>query len=185
MQEARHVLAHKSSVPFFAIFGWAIVFSLSCGLPHAVAQSSVPVGIVDPQVVLKQSVSGKKLIANLEEHGAAREKVLATDEEELKKLREKIQNSQDIDDDERASLQGQFQRKIQKFEERKQTFRQEMAQKQNEMLAEYMEKVRTATKAVAERRGFSMVIDKGSNLYAAQGLEITDDVVKEFDQLYP
>jgi len=53
-----------------------------------------------------------------------------------------------------------------------------------------MKKIETATKAVAEKHGFSMIVDKGSDatlrivLYSRKGLDITSEVVKEFDRRY-
>ncbi len=53
---------------------------------------------------------------------------------------------------------------------------------------EYMKKISTATKAVAEKSGFSLVVDKGSEqtvkivIYNKDTIDLTDQVIKEFDR---
>ncbi len=191
MQAVNQCSVRKTSNPFLAMFGWVIVASLAVSLPHAGAQDSLRVGIVDPQVVLEESNYGKRAIADLKEHSSARQKILSTDEKELKKLRGKLQESQDSGGTDLPSLQKQLQRTFQKYQERGKTFQQELTEKQNTVMTEYMEKFRVATEAVAERQDFALIIDKGNEatlnivLYASQGLDITKDVLKEFETLYP
>ena len=53
-----------------------------------------------------------------------------------------------------------------------------------------MKKIEAVTSVVAKRHGFSLVVDKGSDttlkivLYNRKGLDITNEVVKEFDRRY-
>ncbi len=167
------------------------VLSLFCGLPQALAAKDFKVGIVDPQSVIEKSKAGKRALATLKEHATVRQKLLASDELELKSLQEEVQNGKGLSDKDKQTKQALFQRKVQEYQKRGQDFQQELSQKQRDMVSEYMGKIEKATKAVAERHGFSMVIDRGSNatlkivLYNRKGLDITNEVVKEFDKKFP
>ena len=191
MQAVSQYSVRNASNPFLAMFGWVIVASLAVGLPAAGAQDSFRVGVVDPKIVLEQSNNGKRAIAELKEHSSVRQKILETDKKELEKLQEKLQARQDAGETDLASLQQQLQNTFRKYQERGRTFQQELTEKQNTLMAEYMEKFRVATKAVAARQGFALVIDKGNEatlnivLYSSQELDVTDDVLKEFETLYP
>ncbi len=191
MQAVSQFSIRHASNPLPAILTWVLAASLWCGLSHAAAQESFRVGVVDPQIVLEQSAYGKRTIAALKEHSSARQKVLASDEEDLKKLQEKLQASQDSNDADLTALQEQLQRKFQKYQQREQTFRQELAQKQTTLMTEYMGKLQVAAGTIAEQQGFTLIIDKGNEanlhivLYASQGLDVTQDVLKEFEKLYP
>ncbi len=63
-----------------------------------------------------------------------------------------------------------------------------MAVKQKELVDEYMKKIGAATKAVAEKGGYTLVVDKGSEttikivIYARDTLDLTDQVIREFDR---
>ena len=57
------------------------------------------------------------------------------------------------------------------------------------MVAEYSKKVQAAAQAVGEKNGYVAVIDKGNEtvmmrivLYHQPALDVTDQVVKEFDR---
>jgi outer membrane protein len=83
---------------------------------------------------------------------------------------------------------NQFRTKLQDFQKRAQEFNQELAAKQKELVDEYMRKIGTATKAIAEKGGYTLVVDKGSDttikivIYARETLDLTDQVIKEFDR---
>ncbi len=191
MPGVSHLISKKMNRQTGVLILSMFVLSLFCGFPQAWAAKDFMVGIVDPQSVIEKSKSGKRALATLKEHATVRQKLLASDEEELKALQEEGQNDKGLTDKEKQTKQALFQRKVQEYQKRGQDFQQELAQKQRDMVSEYMGKIEKATEAVAERHGFSMVIDKGSNatlkivLYNRKGLDITDEVVKEFDKKFP
>jgi len=170
--------------------GLVILVGLTWGLPATWGASSFKVGLIDPQMVIEKSRDGQRALATLKEHAAVRQKLLKADEEELKKLQEEGQNAKNPSEAEKQALQENFQRKFQEYQKRGQEFQQELAQKQKDMVMEYMKKIEAATKAVAERHGFDLVLDKGSEatlkiaIYSKNGLDITDEVVKEFNRRF-
>lgn len=191
MPGVSHLMSQKVNRQTGVLILSMFVLSLFSSLPQALAAKDFMVGIVDPQSVIEKSKAGQRALATLKEHATVRQKLLASDEEELKALQEEVQNAKDLSDKDKQAKQGLFQRKVQEYQKRGQDFQQELAQKQRDMVSEYMGKIEKATEAVAERHGFSMVIDQGSNttlkivLYARKGLDITNDVVKEFDKKFP
>ena len=74
------------------------------------------------------------------------------------------------------------------YQRRLADFNREIQQKQREMVVEYSKKVQAAAQAVGEKNGCVAVIDKGSEaaikivLYHQPALDLTDQVVKEFDR---
>lgn len=169
---------------------WTMFFSLVFGLQPARAADSFKVGIVDSQAVLEKSKAGKRSIETLKEHFQIRQKLLGNDEEELKRLQEELQGSAGLSDAEKKTKQALLQRKFQEFQKRRQEFQQELNQKQNEVFDDQFKKMKPVIRAIAERKGFSLVIDKADNpmvkivLYSRKGLDITNDVIKEFDRRF-
>ena len=113
---------------------------------------------------------------------------MGNDEEELKRLQEELQDGAGLSDAEKKTKQALLQRKFQEFQKRRQKFQQELNQKQNEVFDDQFKKMKPVIRAIAERKGFSLVIDKAENplvkivLYSRKGLDITNDVIKEFDR---
>ena len=162
---------------------------LLASLPAAQAADAFKMGVVDPQAVLEKSKAGKKALDGLKEYVTTRQKLLSGDEEELrnteKMLKEQISKLSDI---EKKEKETQFRTKVQDYQKRAQEFNQDLQGRQKELVDEYMKKIALATKTVAEKGGFTLVVDKGSEqtvkivIYNKDTIDLTDQVIKEFDR---
>ncbi len=184
MQPVSHHARRRAGRPFLALIASIILAGLTA-TPHAAAQDSFRVGIVDLQAIFQQSAYGKRKRAEFEEHEAARKKVLGSDEEEVMKLQEKFLASRESGGTDLASVEEQLQRKFRKYQQREQTFRQEMSQKRSDMMTEYVEQLQVAAKTIAERENLALIVDLNVALYVAEKLNVTEDVLKEFETLHP
>jgi outer membrane protein len=162
-------------------------------MPFTVSAQAVEafkMGVVDPQAVLEKSKAGKKALDGLKEYVTTRQKLLSGDEEELrnteKALKEQLAK---LSDAEKKEKETQFRTKVQDYQKRAQEFNQELQGKQKELVDEYMKRISSATKAVAEKGGFSLVVDKGSEqtvkivIYNKDTIDLTEQVIKEFDRV--
>lgn len=190
MQRHQPLTSHTRSNVVLALFGLFVIQGLLGSLPNAFAEKSIQIAVIDPQAVLENSNAGQKALATLKEHVMVRQKLLETDEEEIQKLERQLQDGTGRSETETQILREQLQGKIQDYQRRRQTFQQEVQEKQKNLMVDYMKKIETATQVVAKRRGFSLVIDKGNEaimqivIYATKGLDITDEVVEEFNKTY-
>jgi outer membrane protein len=146
-------------------------------------------GVIDPQAVLERSAAGKRALNGLKEYAQTKQKVLAGDEEELKNLEKQLKDQESaLSEAARKEKQGQFRAKLGDYQKKGQEFQQELATKQKELVDEYMKKIQAATRAVAEKGGYSLVVDKGSDttlkivIFNKDTIDLTDQVVKEFDR---
>ena len=145
------------------------------------------VAVMDQQVVIEQSKAGKRALEELKAYSMTRQKIINADDQELKELQQTIQDGK-LTDSAKQEKQGQFQAKLEAYQRRLADFNREIQQKQREMVAEYSKKVQAATQAVGEKNGFFAIIDKGNEammkivLYHQPALDLTDQVVKEFDR---
>jgi outer membrane protein len=162
---------------------------LLASLSDAQAAEAFKMGVVDPQSVLEKSKAGKKALDGLKEYVSTRQKLLSRDEEELrnteKTLKEQLAK---LSDAEKKEKETQFRAKIQDYQKRAQEFNQELQGKQKELVDDYMKKIAAATQTVAEKGGFAIVVDKGSEqtvkivIYHKDTIDLTDQVIKEFDR---
>ena len=145
------------------------------------------VGVMDQQVVIEQSKTGKRALEELKAYSSTRQKIINADDLELKELEQKIQDGK-LTDSARQEKQNQFQSKLEAYQRRLGDFNREIQQKQREMVAEYSKKVHAAAQVVAEKNGYVAILDKGSEaaikivLYHQPALDVTDQLVKEFDR---
>lgn len=145
------------------------------------------VGVMDQQVVIEQSKTGKRALEELKAYSSTRQKIINADDLELKELEQTIQGGK-LTDSARQEKQNQFQAKLEAYQRRLGDFNREIQQKQRDMVAEYSKKVHAAAQVVAEKNGYVAILDKGSEaaikivLYHQPALDVTDQLVKEFDR---
>jgi len=153
----------------------------------ALSDETFKVGAMNQQVVIEQSKAGKRAMEELKAYSMTRQKIINADDQELKDLQQAIQDGK-LTDSAKQEKQGQFQAKMEGYQRRLADFNREIQQKQREMVVEYSKKVQAAAQAVGEKNGCVAVIDKGSEaaikivLYHQPALDLTDQVVKEFDR---
>ena len=173
----------------FSAANVTFVTALVFGSQAAYAADGFKMGVVDPQAVLEKSKAGRRALDTLKEYAGTRQKLLAGDEEELKNLEKQLKEQESgLSEAQKRDKQGQFRAKLQDYQKRAQEFNQELAGKQKELVDEYMKKISAATRTVAEKGGFTLIVDKGSEntikivIYHRDALDLTDQVIKEFDR---
>ena len=154
------------------------------------AADAIKMGVVDPQVVLEKSKAGRKALDGLKEYVSTRQKLLSRDEEDLRNTEKTLKESASkLSEGEKKEKEAQFRTKIQEYQKRAQEFNQELQGKQKELVDDYMKRIASATQTVAEKCGFSIVVDKGSEqtikivIYSKDTIDLTDQVIKEFDRV--
>ena len=145
-------------------------------------------GVIDLQMVLVKSKACRKALEGRNEYVSSRHKALSRDEEELRNTEKTLKESK-LSEGEKKEKEAQFRAKIQDYQKRAQEFNQELQGKQKELVDDYMKRIATATQTVAEKGGFSIVVDKGSEqtikivIYSKDTIDLTDLVIKEFDRV--
>jgi outer membrane protein len=153
----------------------------------ALSDETFKIAVMNQQLVVEQSKAGKRALEELKAYSMTRQKIINADDQELKELQQTIQDGK-LTDSAKQEKQGQFQAKLDAYQRRLTDFNREIQQKQREMVAEYMKKVQAAAQVVGERNGYVAIIDKGNEaamkivLYHQPSLDLTDQVVKEFDR---
>jgi outer membrane protein len=156
-------------------------------LAVALAADPVRVGVMDQQLVIEKSKSGKRALEELKAYSTTRQKIINADDQELKELEQAFQDPK-LSEMAKQDKQNQFQSKLEAYQRRLADFNREIQQKQREMVTEYSKKVQDAAQAVAQKEGYIAVIDKGNEgvikivIYHQPGLDVTEQVVKEFDR---
>lgn len=168
----------------------AVVMVGALSLPTLGWTADFKMGVIDPQTVLEKTKAGKRALDALREYAQARQKLLAQDEDDLKGMEKQLKEQEaSLSDAAKKEKQDKFRAKIADYQKRLQEFNQELAAKQKGLVDEYMKKIAASTQSVAEKTGFTMVVDKGSEqtikivIYNRDTIDLTDQVIKEFDRV--
>ncbi|TKB59217.1 MAG: OmpH family outer membrane protein [Nitrospira sp.] len=154
----------------------------------ALSDDTFKVAVMNQQTVVEQSKAGKRALEELKAYSMSRQRIINADDLELKELQQATQDEK-LSDSVKQEKQSQFQAKLDAYQRRLSDFNREIQQKQRDMVAEYSKKVQAAAQAVVEKNEYVAVIDKGNEtvmmrivLYHQPALDVTDQVVKEFDR---
>jgi outer membrane protein len=168
------------SLMTIGVFWWAM-------LSMAWGADPMRVGVMDQQMVIEKSKAGKRALEELKAYSTTRQKIINSDDQELKELEQAIQDGK-LSETAKQDKQNQFQSKLEAYQRRLADFNREIQQKQREMVTEYAKKVQDAAQVVAQKEGYIAVIDRGNEalikivIYHQPGLDVTEQVVKEFDR---
>jgi len=152
----------------------------------------IRVGVMDQQMVMERTKGGKLAMEDVKGYSMTRQKIINADEQELKDLDQSLQDSNaKLTDQARQEKEEQLRSKMEAYQRRLQEFNREVQQKQREMVAEYAQKIAAASQAVAQKEGYTAILDKGNEalirivLYYQPALDVTNLIIKEFDRQNP
>jgi outer membrane protein len=156
------------------------------------AGDAARVGVMDQQLVFERSKTGKAALEDMAGYAQTRQKIINSDEQELKELQQSLEDpNTKFTDAVRQEKEEQLRAKVEAYQHRVQEFNREVQQKRGEMVAEYSRKISAAAQAVAQKEGYAAILDKGNEsvlrivLYHQAALDVTELVVKEFDRQNP
>lgn len=175
-----------------AWWGWAGVWMMALGLGEAaVAADSVKVAVMDQQAVVEKTIAGKRALDTLKEFSMSRQRILAADNEEMQTLEKELRESPpNLPEATKRDKQERFRVKYEGYQRRLQDFQREIQTKQRELDQEYEKKIKEVAGEVAKKQGYAAVLDKGSDstlkivIYHQAGIDLTDQIIKEFDRRY-
>ena len=156
------------------------------------AGESMRVGVIDQQMVMERTKAGKLALEDMKGYSMTRQKIINSDEQELKELQLSLEDANGkLADAVRQEKEEQFRGKAEAFQHRLQEFNREVQLRQRELVTEYSRKIAVAAQAVAQKEGYVAIVDKGSDtlmrivLYHQPALDVTQSVIKEFDRQNP
>lgn len=170
------------------LIGMVALISVESG-SRSLAADSLKIGVIDQQQVLERTKAGKRALEGLKEFSATRQRIVAADDEELKRLEKELKDQDSaLSESEKREKQELFRTKFENYQRRLQEFNREIQMKQKELAEEYQKKIDQATAVVGEKNGLAAVLDKGNDatlkivIYSSSAIDVTDQVIKEFDR---
>jgi len=155
------------------------------------AAESIKVAVMDQQAVVERSLTGKRALESLKEFSMSRQRILAADNEEMQNLEKELRESPaSLPEAAKRDKQERFRVKYEAYQRRLQDFQREIQTKQRELDQEYQKKIKEVAAEVAQKQGYAVVLDKGSDstlkivIYHQGAIDLTEQIIKEFDRRY-
>jgi outer membrane protein len=147
------------------------------------------IGVVDPSRVLSETNAGKKAKESLGAFSKNRQVLIEMDEKELRRMEEDFgRQASVLSPTAKREREEQFRRRVAEYQQKAGELNREVQEKQKDVLEGFREKVGFVVGKVSKRLGLQVVMDKGKGgptLYSDEGLDITGQVIEEFNREYP
>jgi outer membrane protein len=167
--------------------------ALALGLAPA-ARAEVKLGFVDIQRALKETGEGKAASAVLNSEFSERGKALEAKEKELIGVRDELQKQAALLTPEvRAKKIQEFQEKAGAHDEAKFKLQQEATSRERALVRPLADKMLSLLRELAQSKGYTMIFDhdptgdrdRSGILYAPAAMDLTNELIREYDAKYP
>ena len=173
-------------------------FGLACLLAtasmHAQGAPAAPgpagkIGVINIQQAISATAEGKQAAVELETKFASREQELDSLNKQVNDIRQRLSGGASLADDERQRLNAQGTRLAQRLERKNNEFQEDLNAAQVERVNEIGHKMVTVITRYATDGGFTAILDSSAQnspvLFAAKNADVTQDVVRLYDQANP
>lgn len=169
----------------------AVVLLTASGCAGAGAGAKVEgkIGVLDPARILSDTNAGKKAKDNLTAFSKNRQTLIELDEKELRRMEEDfVKQASVLSPTAKREREEAFRRRMQEYQQKVTELNREVQEKQKDVMDGFREKIETVTGKVAKRLGLQIVVDSskgGATLYREDTLDISNQVIEEFNRDYP
>jgi outer membrane protein len=156
--------------------------------PPAAGGGLQRIAYIDVQRVLARSAAGVAAREQLEREKATMQKEMDAKRVELEKLREEIEKKGALlTTDARRDKQEQFERKRRDAARLADDFQKELERKESVLLQKVLQEVSGIIERVGKERNYYLIVEKrgAGVIYAATDADLTDEVIRAFDQQAP
>ena len=173
----------------FCAGGLLMALLVVSGCAAGVAKVDGKIGVVDAARVLSETSAGKKAKDSLSIFSKNRQALIEMDEKELRRMEEDFGRQASIlSPTAKREREEQFRRRVTEYQQKANDMNREVQEKQKDVLEGFREKVGLVVGKISKRLGLQVVMDKGKGgptLYSDEGLDITGQVIEEFNREYP
>lgn len=167
---------------------FAIIVCISfflCSAFSAYAADESKIGVVDLQKIFKLSSAGKLAQAEIKKRHKEMEDALKKKGQEIEELKNDIERqSLVISKEQREKKERELDIKIYDLKLMKKRFNEELMEFQNERLEKLKEGIFDIVQEKGKKEGFLLIIEKISVLYAPSTIDITDELIKAYNERF-
>ena len=174
----------KAGVMIFFILCAVVSASLLAGI--AAAAEVAKIGYVDLRVALNESDTGKK--AKIELESLIKTKQAAIDEKgkSIEKLKGDLEKQASVLSGEaKKSKEEEIERLVRDYQRLVQDAQNDVKKKENELTGSILKELRDVVDKIGQDEGYSLILEnvEGIILYSRKDLDITDKVIKNFNDM--
>jgi outer membrane protein len=160
------------------------------GSPAAGASSAVKVGVINVRQAIASTSEGKQAGAELQSQFAPRQNELEGLNKQINDLRQRLDASKGkINADEEARLTRDGQRLTQQLDRKQNEYQEDVNAAQADVFDRIGRKMMDVLDRYSRENSYAVILDTSAQntpiLFASTSVDVTQDIVKLYDQAYP
>jgi outer membrane protein len=166
------------------------VWAQTGGSSAATAAASGKVGVIDVQVAITSTAEGKQAAAELQSQFAPRQTELSNMQKQMEDIQTRLRTGQTtLSDDEKGRLQREGEQLQRTFQRRSQDAQDDFNEAQREIVDRIGRRMIDVLSKYARDNAFTVILDRSGQsspvIFAANSVDVTQDIIRLFDQSYP
>lgn len=173
----------KAGVMIFFVLCAVVSASLLAGIAGAAEVGKI--GYADLRVALNESDAGKKAKIELESLIKTKQAVIDEKGKSIEKLKGELEKQTSVLSGEaRKSKEEEIERLVRDYQRLVQDAQNDVKKKETELTGSILKELRDVVEKIGKDEGYSLIIEnvEGIILYAKKDLDITDKVIKNFNE---
>jgi outer membrane protein len=148
------------------------------------AADAIKFGSIDVQKVLNESETGKKAKSDLETLIKTRQSNIDEKGKAIEKLKTDVEKQASVLSSEaRKNKEDELEKLLREYQRIVQDSQAEIKKKEGEFTDTILREIRELIEKIGEEEWYTLVIERGMVLYSNKGIDITDSVLKKYDEL--
>ena len=161
-----------------------VALALPLLIPTA-ARADIKVAWVDRERALTEIDEARAATNRLKAAVTSKQKELEKEQDALLKEADQLKKqAATMNDEAKMAKQTEFQGKLLAFEQKKQRSQMEVAESQQKELQPILNRMQQVIEQIAKREGLTLVVDRAAVAYAPPSLELTNEVVRLYNDQF-
>jgi outer membrane protein len=148
------------------------------------ARADVRLAFVDIQRAINECRAGKQAKSTFRAHIDQLQAQLEGEQRSVEALKQQLeQKGALMQPDQRQNLEDDYNKKLRRFQDDVKNSRDELQQRDTEVTGAIVRDLAAVVRRVSEKNGYTMVMEKGTLLWAEPSTDITDEVIRQYDAM--
>jgi outer membrane protein len=163
---------------------WAVV-AVVLGVSTGLCADNAKIAVVEFQRLFENSDAGQEIKAQLTEKGQKMEQELKAKGAEIEEIKQRLEReSLVMSKDMREEKEREFRIKINDIKTLQKKYEADLQGFQNELMGSLQKDTLEIIDEIGKAEGYLLIMDKRGVLYAPGNVDITDEVIKKYNQQY-
>jgi outer membrane protein len=150
----------------------------------ATARADIKLAFVDIQRALNECRAGKAAKTQFRGRIERLQSQLEGEQTEVERLKRELEQKGSLmQPDQRQNLEDDYEKKLRHFQDDYKNSRDELQEKDNQVTGAIVRDLATVVRQIGAKNGYTMVMEKGTLLWAVPATDITDQVIRAYDAM--